>query len=290
MYAEGDEILRWSNRTLSVTRRPSRSGRFSVISESSNRLLIRTSRPSRDGTAGRRKGGTWPAGTGERRKEPARRGIMDDERFVLDERGTVYDAQGYNGDLEAGIVPLEGDERAAALQEDPNLCSGRAGGGNYTGGKVSDVSAKAGDWQSQGQTEAVTDRTCETASGSGDAQGAPGSDRADVVAADGAVHQDAVDGAEMRDGAADLGQAGIGESVPLTLTGQEPATNIQNEIDRAGMNDGGVDGGAGDRVVGGEGTIGAFEAGEVNWWMAASLRVLKSRAELWRPRISGKRG
>ena len=30
--------------------------------------------------------------------------------------------------------------------------------------------------------------------------------------------------------------------------------------------------------------------GELIWWTAASLRVLKSRAELWRPRISGKRG
>ena len=34
--------------------------------------------------------------------------------------------------------------------------------------------------------------------------------------------------------ATDLGQAGLMDFVPLTLTGQEPATNIQNEIDGSG--------------------------------------------------------
>ena len=34
----------------------------------------------------------------------------------------------------------------------------------------------------------------------------------------------------MRDGATDSGDAGLGGFVPLTVTGHEPATNIQNEI------------------------------------------------------------
>ncbi len=60
-------------------------------------------------------------------------------------------------------------------------------------------------------------------------------------------------------GPTDLGLAGLSDCVPLTLTGQEPATNIQNEIDGAGMHDDGVDGGTSDRVVGGD-DLGASEA------------------------------
>ena len=36
--------------------------------------------------------------------------------------------------------------------------------------------------------------------------------------------------AEIEDSAADFGEAGLSDFVPLTLTGEEPATNIQNEI------------------------------------------------------------
>ena len=101
------------------------------------------------------------------------------------------------------------------------------------------MGAKAGDWQSQGGAEAIGDRACEMAAGNGGALEAPGTLRADGVVDDGAVHQEAVAEAEMRDGVADSGQVGIGDFVPLSLTGQEPATKIQNEIDGLGMNEDG---------------------------------------------------
>ena len=100
----------------------------------------------------------------------------------------------------------------------------------YRCGTSSVVDGKAEYWQRQGQTEAITDRACEMAAGNGGAQEAPGTCRADSVTDDRAVNQVAVAGVEVRDGATDLGQVGLSGFVPLTLAGQGPATNVQNEI------------------------------------------------------------
>ena len=241
-HAEGDEILALVEPNIVSDEEAKPVGQIQRHLESSNRLLIRNLDTIKRWHRLDEEGWYKVRRDRERRKELARRGIMDDERFVLDERGTVYDAQGYDGDVEAGLVRWKATNGRQPC-EDPNWRARGAGGGNYTSGKVSDVGAKPGNWQSQGQTAAVADRACETASGSGDAQEAPGGNRADGVSADGAANQDAVDGAENRDGATDLGQAVISDSVPLTLTGQEPATNIQNEIDGSGS---GEPSGAGD--------------------------------------------
>ena len=92
--------------------------------------------------------------------------------------------------------------------------------------------------------------------------GAPETLGANGVADDGAVNPEAVTGAEIRDGAADLGQVGIDGFVPLTLVGQGPATNIQNEIDGLGMDDAEMEEEAGDRVVGGD-ALGARRPGRI---------------------------
>ena len=47
-------------------------------------------------------------------EEDARRGIMLDERFVLDERGDVRDAQGYEGDVDAGLARWKAEGRSLA--------------------------------------------------------------------------------------------------------------------------------------------------------------------------------
>ncbi len=260
--AEGDEILELVEPNIVSDEEAKPVGQIQRHLESSNRLLIRNldtikrwQRLDADGWYKVRR-------DRERRKELARRGIMDDERFVLDERGTVHDAQGYDGDVEAGLARWKATSGRQPC-EDPNWRARGAGGGKYTGGKVSDVSTKPGDWQSPGLAEAVSDRACEVGAGSGGAAEAPGINRAAEVAEDRATNPGAVGGAESRDGATDLGRGGISESVPLTLTGQEPATNIQNEIGGAGMLGDGVDGAAGDRVVGGE-DLGAREAGGID--------------------------
>ena len=172
-HAEGDEILALVEPNIVSDEEAKPVGQIQRHLESSNRLVIRNLEAIKRWHRWDEDGWYKVRRDRERRKELARRGIMDDERFVLDERGSVYDAQGYNGDLEAGLARWKATNGRQPC-EDPNWRARGAGGGNYTGGKVSDVSAKAGDWQSQGQTEAVTDRTCETASGSGDAQGAAG--------------------------------------------------------------------------------------------------------------------
>ncbi len=130
----------------------------------------------------------------------------------------------------------------------------------YAGGSPSDVGAKAAHVQSQGHTEAIAGRACETEAGNGGVQEASATNRVDEVADDSAMKQDALTRAESQDGATDFGQAGLSDFVPLTLTGQELETNIQNEIDGLGTNDIGVVEGAGDRVVGGD-VLGACETG-----------------------------
>ncbi len=56
--------------------------------------------------------------------------------------------------------------------------------------------------------------------------------RADDPKDDCAMNQGAGAGAEIRDGATELGPGWLSDFIPLTLTGEEPATNIQNEIGR----------------------------------------------------------
>ncbi len=173
----------------------------------------------------------------ERLKAEARRGHMSDLRFVIDERGSVRDAQGYDGDLEAGLARWKATHGPQPCEK-PYYSAPGAGGESYTCGTPNDVSAKPAHSQIQGQTEAITDRACETAAGNSDAREAPVAMRADGVTDDRAMDQGAAAGAEMRDGAADLGQAGLSDFVSVTLTGQGPATNIQNEID-GGSSEGG---------------------------------------------------
>ena len=196
--------------------------------ESANRLVLRNidmiERARRNEAEG------WGKARREREKlkEQARRGQMSDLRFVIDPDGTVRDAQGYDGDLDAGLARWKA-ERGRQPCEDPYDRAPGAGGGNYACGSVSAVGAKPEHLQSRGHSAAITHGAGETAAGNGDAQGAPGTCRADAVTDDGAVNQGAVAEAGMRDGATDLGQAGLSDFVPVTLTGQEPATNIQNE-------------------------------------------------------------
>ena len=228
----------------------------------------------------------------ERLRALARRGIMLDERFVLDERGTVRDAQGYDGDLEAGLARWKA-ERGPQPCEKAYYGAHGAGGGNYAYGSVmSDVGAKPGHLQSQSHAAANADRACEAATGNGDGQGAPATCRADAVADDCAVNQVAAAGAERRDEVADLGQGGLSDSVPLTLAGQEPATNIQNEICGSGMAEDGAQEGAIDRVGRGD-ALGACEAGRADLGdgggQAKTLGRVDDPSGARAPRLNGER-
>ncbi len=258
-YAEGDEILELTGSNVVSDAEAKHIAQVQRHLESSNRLAIRNLDTIKRWHRWEEEGWYKVRRDRERRKEEARRGRPLDQRFVLDQHGTVRDAWGYEGDLEAGLARWKA-ERGPQPCEDPYYRAPGAGGGSYAGGTPNDVSAKPAHSQIQGQTEAITDGACETAARNGNAQGAPGTRRPDAVADDVAVNQDADSAAEMRDGAADSGQAGVSDFVPVILTGHGPATNIQNEIDGLGMDDDGVLEEAGDGVVGGDAS-GAREAG-----------------------------
>ncbi len=276
--AEGDEILEMVETNTVSDAEVKNVGQIERHLESSNRLVIRNLDTIKRWHRWDEEG--WGKARRERLrlKEAAQRGIMVDERFVLDEHGTVRDAQGYDGDLDAGLARWKA-ERGPQPCESPSWRASDGGGARYAGGSPSDVGAKAAHVQSQGHTEAIAGRACETASRSGDAQGAPGTNRADGVSADGAVNQDAVDGAENGDGATNFGQARPSDFVPLTLTGQEPATNIQNEIDGSRLRDDGVDGGTGDRVVGGD-DLGAIQPGGIELGDGGRQEETSGRGEI----------
>ncbi len=257
-HGEGDEILEMVETNAVSDAEAKNVGQIQRHLESSNRLVIRNLETIKRWHRWEDDG--WGKARREREKlrEQARRGHMHDLRFVLDERGTVRDAQGYDGDLEAGLARWKA-ERGRQPCEDPYDRAAGAGGESYTRGIPSDVSAKPEQWRSQGQAEASTDRPRDSAARDGNDQEGPGATQAVEATDDGALNQDAVAAAESRDGATDLGQAGLNDFVPLTLTGQEPATNIQNEIDGLEMDGDGGEKGAGDRV-GGADDLGACES------------------------------
>ncbi len=174
-HAEGDEIIELAGANVVSEAEAKYVAQVQRHLESSNRLVIRNLDTIKRWHRLEEEGWYKVRRDRERRKELARRGIMDDERFVLDERGTVYDAQAYDGDVEAGLARWKATNGRQPC-EDPNWRARGAGGGNYIGGKVSDVGTKAEHLQSQGQTEAVSVRACEVGAGSGGAQEAPGAD------------------------------------------------------------------------------------------------------------------
>ena len=250
-HAEGDEILEMVEPNIVSNEEAKPVGQIQRHLESSNRLLIRNLDTIKRWHRWEEEGWGKARRERERLRALARRGIMLDERFVVDERGDVCDAQGFDGDLEAGLARYKAEHGAQPCEKAYYRASG-GGGGNYSGGSVSGVGAKPEHLQSQSHAAAIADRACEAPAGIGDDHRAPGICRADAVADDGAVNQDAVAGADMRDGAADFGQVGVSESVSLTLTVQQPATNIQNEI-------------VGDEPIeaSGDGSIENLEAGQV---------------------------
>ena len=228
-HAEADEILEMVESNIVSEAEAKQVAQIQRHGESANRLVIRNLDTIKRWHRWKEEG--WGKARRERLrlKEAARRGIMVDERFVVDERGDVRDAQGYEGDVEAGLARYKA-EHGAQPCESPSWRAAVDGGARYRCGTSSVVDGKAEYWQRQGQTEAITDRACEMAAGNGGAQEAPGTSRADSVTDDRAVNQVAVAGVEVRDGATDLGQVGLSGFVPLTLAGQGPATNVQNEI------------------------------------------------------------
>ena len=189
-HAEGDEILELARANVVSEAEAKYVAQVQRHLESSNRLVIRNLDTIKRWQRWDDEGWNRVRRDRERRKELARRGIMDDERFVLDERGTVYDAQAYDGDVEAGLARWKATNGRQPC-EDPNWRARGAGGGKYTGGKVSDVGTKAERLQGQGQTEAVSVRACEVGAGSGDGQEAPVAMRADEVTDDPAMNQGA---------------------------------------------------------------------------------------------------
>ena len=147
----------------------------------------------------RKRVGEGAAGSENDVRALARRGIMSDLRFVVDERGDVRDAQGYDGDLAAGLARFKA-EHGAQPREKAYYREGGAGGGNYSGGSVSGVGAKPVHWQSQGHAEAVTALACEAGEGNGNAHEAQGATRAYRVLEDCARDQGAAAGAAERRG------------------------------------------------------------------------------------------
>ena len=191
----------------------------------------------------------------ERLRALARRGIMLDERFVLDERGTVRDAQGYDGDLAAGLARWKAENGAQPCERYPEhfgLKSRRGwavgeqsieGGGRKTedGGRRTDGGGRmAADGV---ELERGSQGSIESKTGDGKASGVVA---VSLVGQGPATKiQNEIEGAGRNDqggcgegGNADgTGAAEAGGLVPLSLVGQGPATKIQNEIAGAGGND-----------------------------------------------------
>ena len=259
--AEADEILELAESNVVSDEEAKNVAQVQRHLESSNRLVVRNLDTIKRWHRWEEEAWGRARRERERLKADARRGIMHDERFVIDERGTYHDAQGYDGDVEAGLARWEAAHGPHPCEK-PYYRAASAGGVSYTDGRGSDVGAKAGGWQSQGHAEAITDRACEMAAGNGNGQGVPGANGAEAVADDGAVNRNAEGAAQMRDGATNLGQAGLSVPVPVILTGQGPAANIQNELlCQSSVMSGQLSAeGVGGRLVGGD-DLGACEPG-----------------------------
>ncbi len=260
-HAEADEILELAESNIVSNEETKPVGQIQRHLESSNRLVIRNLDTIKRWHRWEDEGWGKARREREKLKEQARRGQMSDLRFVLDERGTVRDAQGYDGDLEAGLARWKA-ERGRQPCEDPYDRAPGAGGGRYTCGIVGDVGAKVENPHSPCHP------SCTGSAGA--TQSATSADGTRSVPAtpehwQSACHTEQSRGhteAEIGDAAADSGQVGPSAFVPLSLTGQEPASNIQNEIDGSGMNEDGVEEKAGDRPVGGDG-LGVRELGRI---------------------------
>ncbi len=172
----------------------------------------------------------------EKLKEQARRGRMIDERFVIDEHGTIHDAQGYDGDLEAGLARWEARNGRQPC-EDPYFRAQGAGGGSYSHGIPNGAGAKPEHLQSQGHPS----RTCgdsatlpaTSADGTRSVPATPDQWQGQCHAEQSPGHtvqSQSLTKAEIEDAGTESGQVGRSDSVPLTLTEKEPATKIQNEI------------------------------------------------------------
>ena len=103
-HAEGDEILELVEPNIVSNEEAKPVGQIQRHGESANRLVIRNLDTIKRWHRWKEEG--WGRARRERvqLKEAARRGIMIDERFVLDERGDVRDAQVYDGDVDAGLA------------------------------------------------------------------------------------------------------------------------------------------------------------------------------------------
>jgi hypothetical protein len=149
-------------------------------------------------------------------KEEAGRTRPYDPRMVVDDQRKIRGAEGYKGNLEEGLMRYEAE----------------------VGKQLWDFNGKPRHCDEESSRGAVPDYACCAAGehrraadwSSGVERPGGGTDTA------GKMNEDAVAEAEIQEGATDFRQVGPSDSVPLTLTGQEPATNIQNGIrsDEAG--------------------------------------------------------
>ncbi len=158
----------------------------------------------------------------EKLKEQARRGQMTDLRFVIDERGTIHDAQGYDGDLDAGLARWEA-----------------------THGKQPFEYTDAQREEDDRRRRAIADYERWVAGERGNAAGDRRADGVHGVVADG--------GMKPRDEAFSGHGTAVVEpngSVPLSLMGNEPATKIQNEIEGGGGSSVELEVGGGEETVG----------------------------------------
>ena len=201
----------------------------------------------------------------ERLKAAARRGHMEDERFVVDERGTVRDAQGYDGDLEAGLARWKATHGRQPCEKPYRPAPG-AGGVSDAGGTPND----AGDGLSNSVPLTLTGQepatnlqneidgadTCDQGGGRGAEDGGRGA-------------EDGVDPERGSEGGFES-KTGVGEVsgfVPVSLMGEGPATKIQNEIgggaeEPCGLRDGGQPAGGGDLCRIAEETCGGGDGGD----------------------------
>ena len=164
-HAEGDEILELVAPNVVSNEEAKPVGQIQRHGESANRLVIRNLDTIKRWHRWKEEG--WGKARRERRrlKESARRGIMLDERFVVDERGDVRDAQGYEGDVEAGLARYKA-EHGAQPCESPSWRAAVDGDARYRCGTSSGVARRL-NGQSPGHGAAITDRAGETAAGNG---------------------------------------------------------------------------------------------------------------------------
>ena len=115
--AEGDEILELVEPSMLSNEEAKPVGQIQRHYESSNRLVNRNLDTIKRWHRWEEE--SWGKARRDRirLKELARRGIMLDPRFVVNDRGDICDAQGYEGDLDAGLARYKAKHGAAALRE-----------------------------------------------------------------------------------------------------------------------------------------------------------------------------